>query len=101
MVIRLQTDSLKQILRSNENTMVMYSADWCPGCKIMKPIFEKHAKENPDIPFVEIDTDISPIARELVDVTHIPMFVPFIGAEPIAVEYGTNEDIIKKLVNLL
>lgn len=101
MVIRLETDSLKQILRSSEKTMVMYSAPWCGGCKKIKPMFEKYAKMNPHIPFVEVNTDISPMARALVDVTHIPMFVPFIGAEPLTTEYGAKEDIIKNLVNLL
>lgn len=32
-------------------------AEWCPPCKKFGPIFEKVAKEFPDIEFVKVDAD--------------------------------------------
>lgn len=101
MVVKLQTDSLREVLTHNEKTLVMYTADWCGACKQMNPTFEKYARENPHIPFIQIDSDASPIARDLIDLTHIPTFVAFIGSEPIAAEFGTNPKILDGLLNLL
>ncbi len=46
-------------------TFVDFFATWCGPCKMLGPVLEEVAVENPDIKFVKVDCDESPnVARE-------------------------------------
>jgi len=70
-------DSLQQLIDSNDQVLVQYSAGWCGNCRIMKPKFKKMASENDSIPFVLIDAEKNPNSRKLADVSNLPTFASF------------------------
>ena len=39
----LQPNQFEKILSSQEKSLVMFDADWCPFCQKFKPIFETSA----------------------------------------------------------
>ncbi|KAL1524752.1 hypothetical protein AB1Y20_019635 [Prymnesium parvum] len=48
------------VLRAEENVFLLYTADWCPPCRAMKPEWYKLAKllqGNPDVKIASCDTD--------------------------------------------
>jgi thiol-disulfide isomerase/thioredoxin len=54
-----------------------FSAEWCPPCKVMKPIFE-HFSTDADlshIKFCEIDVDAEPELSAAYNVSSIPTFL--------------------------
>ncbi len=46
-----------EVLKSDKIVLVDFYADWCNPCKILSPILEEVARENPDIKLVKIDVD--------------------------------------------
>ena len=46
-----------EVLKSDKTVLVDFYADWCNPCKILSPILEEVARENPDIKLVKVDVD--------------------------------------------
>lgn len=47
----------EEVLNSDQTVLIDFYADWCGPCKILSPIIEEVAKENPDFKVVKIDVD--------------------------------------------
>ena len=41
----------------NDKSILYFTATWCPPCKAIKPVYEKLAKEYPEVAFGKIDID--------------------------------------------
>lgn len=52
-----ETNFEEEVLKSDKKVLVDFYADWCNPCKILSPILEEVARENPDIKLVKIDVD--------------------------------------------
>ena len=46
-----------EVLKSDKTVLIDFYADWCGPCKVLSPIVEEVAKENPDLKVVKIDVD--------------------------------------------
>lgn len=46
-----------EVLKADKTVLVDFYADWCGPCKILSPIIEEVAKENPNLKVVKIDVD--------------------------------------------
>ena len=77
MFVELETDTLSDVLNSNEKVIVQFSASWCGNCKIMKPKFKKMASENESVEFVVIDAEKNPVSRKLANVSNLPTFATY------------------------
>lgn len=66
-----------RIIPENGRPMIVdFSANWCPPCRQLKPIFEKLAIDFRDrIDFVTIDVDENPELSQAYGVQSIPMMV--------------------------
>lgn len=64
------------IVQNNETIIVDVFGNWCPPCKMMSPVFEKHAHNCPEVAFVQLDIDNDAIKEviALFKVTSLPMF---------------------------
>ena len=47
----------EEVLKSDKRVLIDFYADWCNPCKILSPIVEEVAIENPNIKVVKIDVD--------------------------------------------
>ena len=100
-MIRLETDSLEDVINGVDKVMVMFGTDWCGNCDILKPEFERVSNLHKQIPFIFINPDKSPESRSLVDLTNIPMVVAFKKGKVIANEYGNEKEIVSKVLSIL
>ncbi|MBD5356630.1 MAG: thioredoxin family protein [Bacteroides sp.] len=67
-----------KVLKSSKGHPMLadFSAEWCPPCRQMKPIFRKLKNEyEGKIDLVTIDVDKNPELAERYNVTSIPTFV--------------------------
>ncbi|HZH58977.1 MAG TPA: thioredoxin family protein [Metabacillus sp.] len=69
-------DEYKQIILG-EKVILMFSADWCPDCRVIEPILPELEQENSDFTFYYVDRDkYIDLCGEL-NVFGIPSFVAF------------------------
>ena len=47
----------EEVLKSDKTVLVDFYADWCGPCKLLSPVVEEVAKENPNLKVVKIDVD--------------------------------------------
>ena len=100
-MIKVETDSLDVLLRTQPKLMVMFGTDWCGYCDVLKPEFERVSNEHKEIPFVYINPDNAPKSRKLVDLTDIPMLVAYKNGKSIAYEFGNTKEIVTKVLSKL
>ena len=99
MVLELEQDNLNEVIASNENVVVQYSASWCGNCRIMKPKFKKEASLNENITFVMVDAEKFPESRKLANVDNLPTFAAFSNGT-LKNQVQTNKyDVLKTLIN--
>ena len=57
-VIKVTEENFEEeVLKSDKKVLIDFYADWCGPCKVLSPIVEEVAKENPDIKVVKINVD--------------------------------------------
>ena len=87
---------------NNDLALLDFFADWCGPCKMMNPVIEKIANNNPDIKVAKVDIDESPnIARDY-NILSIPTIIIFKNGSPADQTLGVvSEKIIMGKVNAL
>ena len=83
--------------------IVDFYADWCPPCRMIAPLLDELAKENPDIYIYKVNIDNSPEIAQAYNVVSIPtlLFIPMEGEpkrEVGAMAKGQFEKIIKEFL---
>ncbi|WP_102345247.1 thioredoxin family protein [Bacillus sp. Marseille-P3661] len=64
-------------IKETENAIFVFSADWCPDCRVIEPILPEIEKEFPMFQFYHVDRDqFIDLCGEL-DVFGIPSFIAF------------------------
>ena len=73
----LQPNQFDKILSSQEKSLVMFYADWCPFCRKFKPIFETSENTSPNTKFYgSIDDDNNPL-WERFSINAVPTIIAF------------------------
>ncbi|MGB5654310.1 MAG: thioredoxin [Robiginitalea sp.] len=87
--------------KGEKPAIIDFYADWCGPCKMVAPILEQLADENPDIIIYKVDTQVEQELASVFQIRSIPsiLFIP-IGKEPMmqagALPKHVLEDVIKK-----
>ncbi len=77
-VIKVTTENFeKEVLNSDVTVLADFNADWCGPCRMLKPIVEEIAEENPNIKVVSINIDDEDELADEYDVASIPCVVVF------------------------
>lgn len=78
---------------------VMFTASWCPPCKMIKPTFIKASKEVKSCQFVIVDIkEGADIAQEC-DVKAMPTFKVFVNQKESESLIGASESVLKRLIS--
>ena len=74
----------EQVLRSALPVLVEFTADWCPPCRALAPVFEKLSQTYTDkLRFARMDTDENLQTPVQVGVQGIPTLVLFVNGQPV------------------
>lgn len=71
--------SLEQFeqLRDGGKTIFMFSADWCPDCRVIEPILPEVEAKFSEFTFIHVDRDEFIEVCQQLDVFGIPSFIAF------------------------
>lgn len=72
-------ESIEQFeqLRDGGKTMLMFSANWCPDCRIIEPILPEIETKYSEFTFIHVDRDQFIELCQQLDVYGIPSFIAF------------------------
>ena len=74
-VIHANKDNFNELRASAKPVLVDFYADWCGPCRMVAPIIEEIASENPDIAVAKVNVDDQPELASEFGVFSIPTLV--------------------------
>ncbi|SFB17864.1 MULTISPECIES: thioredoxin family protein [unclassified Bacillus (in: firmicutes)] len=74
---KLQSIEQFEQLKNNGKHLFMFSADWCPDCRVIEPVMPDVEKKFPEFTFIYVDRDQFIDLCIQLDVYGIPSFIGF------------------------
>jgi thioredoxin len=75
--IELTDENFEDTITKNDIVLVDFWATWCGPCRQFAPIFEKSARDNPDIVHGKLDTEAAVKIATMARITAIPTLMAF------------------------
>jgi len=77
----IETEKQLNDFIQNDNVVAVFSAGWCPDCRVIEPVLPEIEETYPNFTFVEIDRDQFIDVCQEYDVFGIPSFIAFKNGE--------------------
>lgn len=79
MIILKNIESIEQFheIKDTEQVIFMFSADWCPDCRVIEPVLPEIEKEFSEYQFFHVDRDQFIELCQKMDIFGIPSFVAY------------------------
>ena len=74
---KLQSMEQFEQIKNNGKHLFMFSADWCPDCRVIEPVMPDVEKKFPEFTFIYVDRDQFIDLCIQLDVYGIPSFIGF------------------------
>lgn len=75
-VITITNDNFEsEVMKSEKNVLLDFWASWCGPCRMVSPIVDEIAEENPDIKVGKINVDEQPELAGAFQIQSIPTLV--------------------------
>ncbi len=71
----------KEVLESEKTVLVDFWAAWCGPCRMLSPVIDEIAAENPEIKVVKINVDEQPELAQQFKIMTIPSLLVFKNGE--------------------
>jgi thiol-disulfide isomerase/thioredoxin len=100
----LQTIEQFEQLRDNGKTIFMFSANWCPDCRIIEPVLPEIEAKFSDFTFIHVDRDQFIEVCQQLDVYGIPSFIAYENGKElgrfVSKDRKTQDEIEEFITNL-
>lgn len=74
-VLHLNKENFEEVVNSGKNVLVDFWAPWCGPCRMLGPVLEEIASENPDLVVAKVNVDEEAELAQAFRVMSIPMLV--------------------------
>lgn len=70
-------EQFESSIKSNDNVIIQFSANWCGPCKQLTPILDSFAEERKSVSVFKVDVGASSELARRYNVMHIPKMIVF------------------------
>ena len=90
-VLTVTKDTFESSVKTSEKTVLLdFWASWCGPCRMMSPVVDEIAEENPDILVGKVNVDEQPELAQSFGVMSIPTLVVLKGGKVAAQSVGVR-----------
>jgi len=89
-VLKLTKDNFNQVLESDKKVLIDFYADWCGPCRMVSPLVDQIAEENPQYLVAKVNVDEEPELSASFNVSSIPMLVVMEGGKVVNTALGAR-----------
>ena len=79
-----------EVLNSDKTVLLDFYADWCGPCRMLAPILDEIAVENPDVKVCKVNVDENPELATTFEVMSIPSLFVMKGGEVVNQAVGAK-----------
>ena len=92
-------ENFSEVTLSQKTVLIDFYADWCGPCRLVAPVIDALAAENPQYLVVKINVDNEPELAHKFGIVSIPTLIVMENGQPVqtAVGYRPKDDILKLL----
>lgn len=74
-VVKVNKDNINEALNSEKKVLLDFFASWCGPCRMLSPVIDKIAEENPGLFVGKVNVDEEPELAMQFGVSSIPVLV--------------------------
>ena len=89
-VIKITKENFESVKNSEKTVLLDFYADWCGPCRMVSPIVDQIAEENPQYMICKINIDEEPSLAERFGVVSIPTLVVMKNGEVVQSSTGAR-----------
>lgn len=89
-VLKVTKENFTEILKSDKKVLIDFYADWCGPCRMVSPLVDQIAEENPQYLVAKVNVDEQPELSAEFNVSSIPMLVVMKNGEVIDTALGAR-----------
>ena len=89
-VLRVNKNNFDSVKNSDKTVLLDFYADWCGPCRMVSPLVDEIAKENPQFLIGKINVDSEPELAQEFGVASIPTLVVMKNGEIISQSAGAK-----------
>ena len=89
-VIKVNKENFDEIKNREKKVLIDFYADWCGPCRMVSPIVDQIAEENPQYVVGKVNVDAEPELAQKFGVMSIPMLVVLSGGEVVNKALGAR-----------
>ena len=89
-VLKINKDNFKSVKNSEKKVLLDFYADWCGPCRMVSPVVDEIAEENPQYLVGKINVDEEPELAQAFGVATIPTLVVMNGGKIVSQSSGAR-----------
>lgn len=89
-VVSINKNNFEEVKNSEKKVLIDFYADWCGPCRMVSPIVDEIAEENPQYLVGKVNVDAEPELAEQFGVFSIPCLVVMKNGEAISQSAGAR-----------
>jgi len=88
----------QELIKSSQLVVVDFTASWCGPCRMIAPVIDQMAVENPNVIFVKVDVDDAQEISEKCKIQAMPTFQFYKDGNMLQEFRGANQAQLKECV---
>ncbi|HIY34912.1 MAG TPA: thioredoxin [Candidatus Eubacterium faecigallinarum] len=89
-VLKINKDNFESVKNSEKKVLLDFYADWCGPCRMVSPVVDEIAEENPQYLVGKINVDEEPELAQAFGVATIPTLVVMNGGKIVSQSSGAR-----------